>query len=61
MSVTIVQMKEVLSMLEERRSFFKKELSLYHNSDQNKCYKKNIAHYDKQIAKLNLKIANYRP
>jgi len=61
MPVTLVQMKEVLSMLEERRLFFKKELSLYHNSDQNKCYKKNIAYYDKQIDKINSKIENYKP
>lgn len=61
MPVTLVQMKEVLSLLKERHSFFENQMSLYHNSDQHKCYKKNLAHYSKQIDKLNQKIANYRP
>lgn len=61
MPITLVQLKEVLSMLEERRDFFKKELSLYHNSDQDKCYKKSIAYYNKQIEKLSIKIDNYIP
>lgn len=60
MAITKVQLKEVLSMLEGKRDFFINQLSLYHDSDQHKCYKKNIAYYEKEVAKLNKKIDNYR-
>ena len=60
MAITKVQLKEVLTMLQGKKDFFMNQMSLYHNSDQHKCYKKNIAYYEKEIAKLSKKIADYR-
>ena len=60
MAITKVQLKEVLTMLQGKKDFFTNQMSLYHDSDQHKCYKKNIAYYEKEIAKLSKKIADYR-
>ncbi len=59
MNVTIVQLKEVLQMFKDDREKFSNLLTLKAHPEQREIHIKSLKHYEKEIIRMEKKIANY--
>ena len=57
--VTLVQLKEYLAHCEKELSFFKEQEALKSLPDQHKTHVKNRKYYEKEVSRMNKKIALY--
>lgn len=59
MNVTIVQLKEYLQHCHEQKDYFKEQLDLKSLPEQRKTHLRNFKYYDKEIIRMDKKIAKY--
>jgi len=61
MSITLVQLKEYREHCQKEFDFFSSELEKYCLPEQRDCAKRNKKYYEKELDRMDSKIANYTP
>ena len=59
MSVTIVQLKEYLQHCKKELAFFREQEALKALPEQHKTHVKNVKYYEKEVSRMEKKVALY--